>query len=337
MVHSVVFPQDDFEPSNRPYILRRPSDLRQNDMIIGLIGPTCVGKTSVSIALASVLSAEIVSVDSRQIYRETSIGTAKPSDAELAAVPHHFISERSIREPVTAAEFASDARLRIAQIQSRGKHALLVGGSTLYLHALLFGLNDMPPSDRQIRERLQARLKSVGLASLTADLAKKDPVSYQRIDRDNPRRVLRALEVFEITGRPLSAFHTGPTDDSLHAEIIVLNRARTDLYSRINLRTSKMIDEGLVEEVQVLLDAGISPDLQAMHTIGYREAIQCLAGKVDKESMAELIRRNTRRYAKRQLTWFRRYEGFKWIEIGQAESVESTTSRVLSLIAPRAF
>ncbi|HLE57978.1 MAG TPA: tRNA (adenosine(37)-N6)-dimethylallyltransferase MiaA, partial [Rhodothermia bacterium] len=191
-------------------------------------------------------------------------------------------------------------------------------------------LNDMPPSDREIRERLQERLESVGLAALTDDLAEKDPISYQRIDRDNPRRILRALEVFEITGKPLSAFYIGPTDDSLDAKIFVLNRARTDLYSRINRRTSEMIDSGLVEEVKVLLDTGFSPDMQAIQTIGYREAIQYLAGKVDRESMVEEIRRNTRRYAKRQLTWFRRYEEFCWIEIGQAESVESTTSRVLS-------
>ena len=302
-------------------------------MIAGLVGPTCVGKTNVSIALAKALSAEIVSVDSRQIYRELSIGTAKPTDEQLAAVPHHFIGERSIAEPVTAAEFASEARFRITQIQSRGKHALLVGGSTLYLHALLFGLNDMPPSDRQVRERLQARLKSVGLSSLTADLAEKDPISYQRIDRDNPRRVLRALEVFEISGRPLSAFLTGQADDCLDARIVVLNRARADLYSRIDRRTSEMIDEGLVEEVKVLLDAGFGPDLQALQTIGYREVIQCLAGEVDEVSMAELIRRNTRRYAKRQLTWFRRYEGFHWIEIGQTETAENTSLRVLGTIS----
>ncbi|HUF09462.1 MAG TPA: tRNA (adenosine(37)-N6)-dimethylallyltransferase MiaA [Rhodothermales bacterium] len=306
-------------------------------MIAGLVGPTCVGKTNVSIALAKALSAEIVSVDSRQIYRELSIGTAKPSDDQLAAVPHHFIGERSIGEPVTAAEFASEARLRSAQIQSRGKHALLVGGSTLYLHALLFGLNDMPPSDRQVRERLQDRLKSVGLASLTADLAEKDPISYQRIDLDNPRRVLRALEVFEISGRPLSAFQTAQAHDYVQARIVVLNRARADLYSRIDRRASEMIEQGLVEEVKGILDTGLGSDLQALQTIGYREVIQCLAGEVEEDAMADLIRRNTRRYAKRQLTWFRRYEGFHWIEIGQAEGVESATSKVLSVIAPGAF
>lgn len=298
-------------------------------MIVGVVGPTCVGKTSVSIALAQALSAEIVSVDSRQIYRETTIGTAKPTPDELAAITHHFIDERSLIDPMTAAQFAKDARARIDDIQSHGKALLLVGGSTLYLHALLFGLDDVPASDPDVRKRLKARLATEGLLRLVEELFEKDPVTHGRTDLANSRRVLRALEVAETTGMTLSSFHTGPAVSPIAAKTIVLDRERTDLYRRIDARVDAMIDAGLVDEVKGILDLGLSSDLQAMQTIGYREVCDFLSGATDHPTMVALIKRNTRRYAKRQLTWFRRYEGFGWLEVAEDESIDSICSRII--------
>jgi tRNA dimethylallyltransferase len=305
-------------------------------MIVGLVGPTAVGKTSVSISLATALDAEIVSVDSRQIYREISIGTAKPTAEELATVPHHFIDERSIADPITAAEYAELARSRIGEIEKRGNRTLLVGGSTLYLHALLFGMDDVPPGDPEVRKVLQARLEQEGLAVLTEELSWIDPATHTRIDLANPRRVLRALEVFHSTGRPLSDFQTAPDESPpalLPAKIFVLSRERSDLYRRINGRTETMIQDGLIDEIKVILEKGFDPLLQALQTIGYKEAIQFLAATIDFDRMVELIQRNTRRYAKRQLTWFRRYEGFEWIDVGEAESAQSVAARILDMIS----
>jgi len=303
--------------------------------VIGLFGATCVGKTAVSISLANELGAEIVSVDSRQIYREITIGTAKPTAAQLAAIPHHFVNERSIVEPITAAEFAGAARQRIEKIHRSGKKALLVGGSTLYAHALLFRMDDVPPIDREVRTALQARLEVEGLPALVEELDRIDPDTHAAIDLANPRRVLRALEVYYSSGRPLSDFQLkAESARPLSAEVLVLDRDRDDLYRRIDARVESMVADGLVSELKVLLKAGYDPRLQALQTIGYREAIQFLASAVDHDTMIRLIQRNTRRYAKRQLTWLRRYGGFEWAHVEEDESVPETCSRLLATIAP---
>lgn len=307
--------------------------LGQVAQTIGIVGPTCVGKTAASIVLAKELSAEIVSVDSRQIYREIAIGTAKPGDEELGAVPHHFIDERSIANPITAVEYAETARDRITEIRQRGNPVLLVGGSTLYLHALLFGMDDVPPTDPDVRSALWAQLDQEGLAALSEELRRVDPTTHARIDLANPRRVLRALEVYHTSGRPLSTFQSGQrSDPRFPARLFVMNRKREDLYARINERVESMIEQGLVDELKVILEAGFDPHLQALQTIGYREAIQFLAGTVDMDRMIALIQRNTRRYAKRQLTWFRRYEGFEWVPVDTDDDARSICHRLAAMI-----
>jgi tRNA dimethylallyltransferase len=285
--------------------------------IEALIGPTCVGKTSWSLDRAESVGAEIISADSRQIYREMSIGTAKPTNDELGRVPHHFISERSLSEPITAAEFALEAADRIEQILSREKNVLIVGGATLYIHALLFGLDDIPPTDPVVREKLSNRLESDGIDSLVAELSHIDPTTAERIDLKNPRRILRALEVFHTTGKPISTFTTQTTSDlrppTFEAKVFVLDRPREELYARINDRVDSMFEAGLAEEVASIRAAGYPPTLQALQTIGYKETFEYLDGRLSLEETAELVKRNTRRYAKRQRTWFRRYDGIEWI------------------------
>ena len=289
--------------------------------IIAVIGPTAVGKTSVSIDLALRANAEIVSIDSRQIYKELNIGTAKPTATEQKTVPHHLVDERSISKPVTAAEYAGLAMSLIDDIRRRNTKIILVGGSTLYLHAILFGVDDVPPTDERVREELSDWLNAEGLEPLVAELKQVDPEAADRIDLSNPRRVLRALEVYRSTGNAISSFwttgetswHEAPVAD---IGVFVLNRPRDILYDRIERRVDRMYEAGLVAEVEAILEAGHSSELQAMQTIGYKETIAYLRGEYAYDRMVELVKRNTRRYAKRQLTWFRRYAGFQWIELG---------------------
>ena len=304
--------------------------------IEAILGPTCVGKTSLSYERAAMLDAEIISVDSRQIYREITIGTAKPTARELEMVKHHFIDERSLNEPISAAEFAREAYQRIAEIRSRGKRVLLVGGSTLYAHALLFGLDEVPPSNPDVREALADRLVSDGLASLVEELCRVDVASAERIDKKNPRRVLRALEVFHTTGRPISEYQKGWSKAEQAVEfrigdddvsVFVIDRPRDHLYRRIEARVDAMYDAGLVDETKGVLEAGFSPTLQALQTIGYRETIRYVASEMSFDRMKELVKRNTRRYAKRQGAWLRRYVGFQ--RINAESEVKNATKGAL--------
>ena len=285
--------------------------------IPAITGPTAVGKTSLSIEIAENLDAEIVSVDSRQIYRELDIGTAKPSQNELNRVRHHFINERSIVDPVSAGRFAEMAEARIAEIQGRGKSVLLVGGSTLYLHALQHGLSDIPAVAPAFRAQLIDRLAREGSEALFAELLEVDPDAAGAMDATKSQRIVRALEVYHGTGRPLSYYHKNPTPPRFLYRTIVLERDRKELYERIERRVDLMLDQGLVEEVRGLLNYGFQSDLPALRTIGYQEVIRHLAGAIDHNEMVRLIKRNTRRYAKRQLTWFRRFEEYEWAPYAQ--------------------
>lgn len=293
-----------------------------SDSIVALTGPTAVGKTSLSITAAESSGAEIVSIDSRQIYAEMSIGTAKPSREQLERVPHHFVGERSLEDPIAAGSFAFEVYRRVREIRSRDRNVLLVGGATLYLHAVLFGLDELPASDIAVRDELERTLKRSGLEALVEELRTVDPESAERLDLKNPRRVLRALEIYRITGQPASSrqggSRRGPTLQDI--PVYVANRPREELYRRIDLRVEKMFEVGLLEEVAGLLEAGFSPDLQALQTIGYRETIEHLRGKRTLEETVCLVQRNTRRYAKRQLTWFRRYPSFRWVVLEEGST-----------------
>ena len=280
-----------------------------------LAGPTAVGKTTLSLALAERLDAEIISADSRQVYRELSIGTAAPTAEEQARVPHHFIQERSLHEPFSAGTFAEEANARIREVLHRGRVPLVVGGSTLYLHALQEGLADIPDVPDAVRAQLNERLETEGPAALYAELEAVDPTQAAKADPTKTHRVIRALEVYHATGRPLTYYYENQPDPPFTYRTVVLNRDRRELYDRINQRVEQMLDAGLLDEVRTVMEMdGVRLDEPPLSTIGYREPIQHLRGEMDRAEMVRLVKRNTRRYAKRQLTWFRRYDHYEWWE-----------------------
>lgn len=294
-----------------------PEDVPDSDAsFLTITGPTAVGKTELSLALAEKWNAEIISADSRQVYKELTIGTAKPSPDARERVPHHFIGERSIfRDAYSAGEFADDARDRIREVRSRGKRPLIVGGSTLYVHALQYGLADIPDVSEDVRDRIERRLADEGAEVLYRELQEVDPGQAAKMDPTKTQRLVRALEVYHGTGRPLTYYHKQQTEPPFEYRTIVLNRDRQRLYRRIEKRVDAMLDRGLLDEIRGLLEHGVDPTRQPLRTIGYREPIQHLRGEIDYEEMVRLVKRNSRRYAKRQLTWFRRYDEYAWIDI----------------------
>lgn len=297
-----------------------------------ITGPTAVGKTTLSLELAERIDAEIISADSRQVYRELTIGTAKPTPEERSRVPHHFIDERSIfAEPFSAGAFAEQANRRIREILGRGWRPLVVGGSTLYIHALQFGLADVPDVADEVRDHIEERLEREGAETLYAELQEVDPQQADRMDPTKTQRLVRALEVYHGTGRPLSHYYENQPEPPFEYRTVVLNRDRQKLYRRIEERVDRMLERGLLDEVQQLLDAGVDPTRQPLRTIGYREPIQYLQGKIDYDEMVRLVKRNSRRYAKRQLTWFRRYDDYRWLDIDSL-SLEEQLSEVGDLV-----
>ena len=296
-----------------------------------LIGPTAVGKTELSLLLAEKWEAEIVSVDSRQVYRHLDIGTAKPTQTERQRVPHHFIDELELDEPSSAGRFAEAAWIRMAEILTRGRKPLVVGGSTLYLQALLEGIANIPPVDNEIRPTLMHRLDTEGSDALYQELLRIDPQGASRLDATKSQRLVRALEVYYGTGRPWSSFWTEIKPPPYRFSVSVLTRDRTRLYDRIERRVDAMLEQGLVGEVEELLSRGYSPDLNLLRTIGYREPIQYLHGEIDYAEMVRLIKRNTRRYAKRQLTWFRRNSTHRWIDLDLVVSPTEAVHEIRSV------
>lgn len=292
-----------------------------NPTIPTITGPTAVGKTALSLELAERVGAEIISVDSRQVYRELTIGTAKPTPKELARVPHHFISERRLRQPLTAGQFAEAAVARIREIRARGHLPLVVGGSTLYLHALQYGLADIPSVPALVRDALEQRLAQEGADSLYRELQRVDPKAAASMDATKTHRLVRALEVYHHTGKTLSSYYKDQPTPPFDFTTVVLHRERPTLYDRINHRVELMLSQGLLDEVQAIVSMGIDLDAPPLRTIGYREPIACLNGDIDFSEMVRIIKRNSRRYAKRQLTWFRRYEEYHWVA---AETISVT-------------
>ncbi len=283
--------------------------------ILTITGPTAVGKTEVSLEVAEQLDAEIVSVDSRQVYEELTIGTAKPSWAACERVPHHFIGERTLHDPFSAGDYADKANKRIESILERGNRPLVVGGATLYLHALQYGLADIPDVNDEVRARLEKRLEQEGKQALFEELKEVDPDQAAEMDPTKTQRVLRALEVYHGTGKPLSHYYENQPEPPFNYVTVVLNRDRAQLYDRINRRVDQMLDDGLLDEVRTVMRIeGVQLDKPPLSTIGYREPIQHLQGEMEYEEMVRRVKRNTRRYAKRQLTWFRRYDEYEWYD-----------------------
>ena len=298
-----------------------------------ILGPTAVGKTDFSIETALKYNSPVISCDSRQIYKDMSIGTAVPSKDQLAAVPHYFIHSHTVTELYTAGKYEVEALSLINRLFDEGHDTLVMaGGSGFYVDALVNGLDDFPEADLRLRSELTERLKNEGVGSLQQELLKLDPESYSTIDIANGQRVVRALEVCIMTGRPFSSFKTSPNRSrDFEIEKIGLTRPREVLYDRVNRRVLQMIDDGLVDEVRSLVQYR---DLAALKTVGYKEIFDWfdyLDGKVSTEGWGptspgdgpvtsldraiELIQRNTRHYAKRQLSYWGRDKDIRWMEI----------------------
>ena len=282
--------------------------------LVIVTGPTAVGKTDCSISLALKYGSPVISCDSRQIYREMAIGTAVPDASQLAAVKHYFIQCRSVTENYTAGDYEIEAVPLIESLFSEGHEVLVMsGGSGFYVNAICNGLDALPDADPVRRAELTARLAEEGVESLAEELKRLDPVSWAAIDIRNGHRVVRALEVFLQTGKPFVSFRlTEPKPRSFDIEKICLTRPREELYGRIDRRVLKMMDDGLVDEVRSL--TGFR-DLPALRTVGYREIFDCLDGNIPLDEAIRLIQRNTRHYAKKQLTWWKRDPAVKWVEL----------------------
>jgi tRNA dimethylallyltransferase len=290
-------------------------------------GPTATGKTEAAIAVARYLGAEIVSADSRQVYRGMNIGTAKPTQRQRSEVRHHLIDCVDPDQPFSAGTFRALAEECISEILSRGKKVIVVGGSTLYVEALVRGLADIPATDEAVRASLRSRLQSDGADHLYRELEVVDPVAAARMDASKTQRVLRALEVYHSTGKRISEYQkeTRPPQRTYRMFIFRMDRALLD--QRILKRARAMTEQGLVDEVRSLLHVGLPPTANAMRTIGYKEAMDVLEGRLDPSRLAEQIAANTRRYARRQFTWFKRYEEALWID------AEAAASAILSSLS----
>lgn len=296
--------------------------------LVIVLGPTAVGKTDWSIALAEKYGSPVISCDSRQLYREMTIGTAVPSKEQLARVKHYFIQDHSANQLYTAGKYEIEAVSLLESLFDSGHETLVMsGGSGFYIDAVCNGLDDFPPSDLELRSSLMARLEAEGLESLQRQLWDLDPESYRTLELSNRQRVVRALEVCLMTGRPFSSFKTSPNKKrSFEIEKIGLTRDRDLLYDRISRRVDRMIEDGLVEEVRGLLPM---KDLPALQTVGYREIFDALEGKTTMETAIELVKRNSRRYAKRQLSYWRRDDSIRWIDpdkIGLCQIIEEIWS-----------
>lgn len=286
-------------------------------LVIG--GPTASGKSDLAIELAEELGGEIVCADSLTIYRGLDIGSAKPTPEQQRRVPHHLLDIRDPTQPFTAADFRAEAGPVIADILKRGKHPLVVGGTGLYLRVLLHGLTDAPGENPTLRQQLTTRAIQEGPETLLEELRQVDPVTAARCHPNNLVRILRALEVWHATGSPLSSFHQrhGFGDQPYDALLLCLDLARETLYRRIDRRVEIMLSAGLVDEVRGLLLAGIPADAKPLQAIGYKEVLAHLRGELTLEAMPEVIKRNTRHLAKRQLTWFRREADVQWVAYPQ--------------------
>jgi tRNA dimethylallyltransferase len=292
-----------------------------------LVGPTAVGKSAVALELVRLLDAEIVSADSMQVYRGMDIGTAKPTPTERSATPHHLIDVCEVNEAFDAKRFVDLATSAISSLKSRGKAALIVGGTGLYIRALRRGLFEGPARDPKLRAKLECK----STAELFEELERVDPQSAAKIDRHNPRRLVRALEVFYATGRSISDLQTQWTRD-MPSLGFCLNREREDLYARIDRRIDKQMAAGWVEEVRRLLAHGLEQNATAMQAAGYRELVEHLQGKLSLADAVALIKTRTRQLAKRQLTWFRPEPGLRCVEVENDEPPAQTARRVLKFL-----
>ena len=291
-------------------------DEPQSDYLI-LAGPTAVGKTDTVLSLAKVHDIEVVSGDSRQIYKYMNIGTATPDAELLQRLPHHLLNELTPDVVWNAADFYQRARRIILEILDRGSLPVVVGGAGMYLDALRFGLFDEQHKDPAIRQKYRDKVDAGEAEALWNQLMKLDPEYAGTFHFNNFKKLMRAFEIYESSGMiPSQAFANSSDPFEKQGTLVVLDRDRKILYQRINLRVLKMLEGGLIQECQTLLDQGYQPDLYPMKTIGYKEVYAFLAGKIDEAEMIDSIQQNTRNFAKRQLTWFRNHPFDYWLDLG---------------------
>ncbi len=300
--------------------------------LLVILGPTGVGKTEAAIDLSKRLKAEIISADSRKIYKGMDIGTAKPSQAIRQRIPHHLIDILSPEEIFNAADFKRQAEETIQRVQEEDKLPILVGGSGLYIRAVVNGLFVGPGTDWDLRERLKEKERKEGRGALYKELERVDPLAASRLHPHDERRIIRALEVYQLSGRPIS-FYQRQTPSSLSNTVIIgLTKKRESLYRSINMRVEKMVEEGLIREVKSLLANGYSEELPSMQGLGYQQIIGHLKGKYSKEEAIRLIKRDTRRFARRQLNWFKKDSRILWLDRDEFSSVSLLSDEIIKIL-----
>jgi tRNA dimethylallyltransferase len=306
----------------------------QKEKVVVIIGPTAVGKTRLSIELAKKFNGEIISGDSMQIYRSMDIGTAKITSAEMDGLPHHLLDIKDPIEAYSAAEFQADVRDLIKDITRRGKLPIIVGGTGLYIQSVIYDYHfSEKGSSPELRDQLEKEAEEKGIQILVERLKKLDPGSAEKIHPNNHRRIIRALEVYITSGKTMSEYIDEQEEEEplYDLALIGLTLDRDILYSKINHRVDLMVEEGLLKEVKSLFDQGIR-DVQSIQAIGYKEIYQYLDGVISFEDAIELLKRNSRRYAKRQLTWFRNKMEVKWFDMTN-ENYEKKFNEIIHYIA----
>ncbi|GAB3262656.1 tRNA (adenosine(37)-N6)-dimethylallyltransferase MiaA [Larkinella harenae] len=306
-----------------------------NKLLIVVAGPTAVGKTSLCVRLAHDLQTDVVSADSRQLYQELNIGTAKPTPEEMQGVRHYFIDSHSVLSPLSAGQYEREALTVLEHLFQQKDHVILSGGTGLYINAVCFGLDDVPQADPALRTELMNRLATEGLEPLQQQLRQLDPVYAKTADLQNTQRVIRALEVILSSGKPYSSFRrqdsASPVARPFQTLFIALDRPRDELYDRIDQRMDAMLAHGLVDEARALLPHRA---LTALQTVGYKEVFGYLDGEYDYEEMIRLLKRNSRRYAKRQLTWFRHQGDYRWFDADDYEGIREAIEKQTVFDAP---
>lgn len=303
--------------------------------IIVIVGPTAVGKTYVSVELAKRIDSEVVSADSMQIYKGMDIGTAKITGQEKKGIKHHMIDLINPDEDYSVSDFKDEAEKAIDGLLAMGKTPVITGGSGLYVNSLIYDLDfGQAKSNEKLREYYTYYHREHGEDALFDKLKRIDPASAERIHKNNVKRVIRALEVYDLTGRKFSESYTGIRKKSSKYDCILvgLSMDRKILYDRINQRVDKMINDGLVEEVKSLLNKGYGKNLISMQAIGYKETIEYLDGNVSLEEAVSILKRNTRRFAKRQFTWFQKDENVKWFQIEDVNKVDDTLENIFEYL-----
>ncbi len=295
--------------------------------ILVITGPTATGKTELGVRAALELGGEVVSADSMQLYRGMDIGTAKPTREEMRGVPHHLLNSLDPKDRYSVAQYRQDAGRAIHDILSRGKLPIVVGGTGLYIHSILYDMRFTDAaSDQAVRRKWEDFLKENGPQALHGELQKRDPKRAEKLHENDTRRVIRALEVCELTGGPMSGqvdAQKGRRKGEFDAACVCLTMEREKLYRRVEQRVDRMMEQGLLEETRRLLLSGVSPADQSMQAIGYKELTEYLTEKRSLTEAVELLKRNTRHYAKRQLTWFRAMDGLLWLDVGNADIKET--------------